>query len=96
MLSFRPCEPKSKGNLPLKPFQPPLSKKPRSATRSALRSFLNQLTLIFVINSSTYDTDTIRIGLAGSLLTGDALRWFSPLLEATPSVLTKTWADAHQ
>jgi hypothetical protein len=66
---------------------------PFDGTRSTLRGFLNQLTLIFVINSSTYDTDIIRIGLAGSLLTGDALRWFSPLLEATPSVLTRTWAD---
>ena len=66
---------------------------PFDGNRAALRGFLHQLTLIFVINPQIYDSDKVCIALAGSLLTGDALRWFSPLLEAVPSVLDQTWAQ---
>ena len=34
-----------------------------------------------------YDTDALKIGFLGSLLSGPALKWFSPLLEKESPLL---------
>jgi hypothetical protein len=51
-------------------------------SRQKLRGFLNQLTLLFTLNPTRYANDQIRIAITGTLLTGDALQWYNPLLES--------------
>ena len=55
--------------------------------RSQFRGFLNQVRLVFQMHPNRYPTDTSRVGLVGTLLTGTALSWFAPLLEKGSPVL---------
>ena len=50
-------------------------------TRSQFRGFLNQVRLVFQMHPTRYPTDSARVGLVGTLLTGTTLAWFAPLLE---------------
>lgn len=49
--------------------------------RNKLRTFLNQLELVFLLNPSRYRYDSAKVATAGTLLTGAAAAWFNPLLE---------------
>lgn len=50
-------------------------------TRSKLRSFVNQVRLLFELQPRKYPTERIKVGLVGTLLTGAAAAWFCPLFE---------------
>ena len=56
-------------------------------TRSQLRGFLNQASLIIHKNPNQYPTVATRVGLVGTLLTRTALAWFAPLLEKKSPIL---------
>ncbi|OMJ12323.1 Retrotransposon-derived protein PEG10 [Smittium culicis] len=49
--------------------------------KNEYRGFVNQCNLLFFLHPQEYPTDAAKVGLIFSLLTGDALRWASPLLE---------------
>ncbi|KAH9276812.1 hypothetical protein BASA83_000317 [Batrachochytrium salamandrivorans] len=49
--------------------------------RKALRTFINQLDLIFMLNPTCYHSGSLKVATAGTLLTGVAAAWFNPLLE---------------
>lgn len=79
---------------PAVPLHPSDVKEPRislpekfDGTRSKFRGFVNQVRLIFLLQPQRYTTDATRIGLVGTLLTGQALSWFAPLYEKNSSVL---------
>lgn len=55
--------------------------------RKKFRGFRNQVELLFMLNPSCYATDPLKVGLIGTLLTGKALTWFSPILERNDPVL---------
>ena len=55
--------------------------------RSQFRGFLNQVRLVIHMHPNRYPTDTARVGLVGTLLTGTALAWFAPLLEKKSPLL---------
>ena len=57
-------------------------------TRSKFRDFVNHIRLIFHLQAQRYPTAEIQIGLIGSLLTGAAFSWFSPLSETNSPLLT--------
>ena len=50
-------------------------------TRSQFRGFLNQVCLVIQMHHSRYPTDTSRVGLVRTLLSGTTLAWFTRLLE---------------
>ena len=50
-------------------------------TRSQFRGFLNHVRLVIQMHPSRYPTDSSRVGLLGTLLSGSALAWFASLLE---------------
>ena len=50
-------------------------------TRSQFRGFLNQVRLVFQMHPTRYPTNSARVGLVRTLLTGTTLAWFAPLLE---------------
>ncbi|CAG8777446.1 5533_t:CDS:2 [Cetraspora pellucida] len=56
-------------------------------TCSKFRGFLNQIRLVIRLQPSRYPDDRTQVGLLGSLLTGSALAWFTPLLEQQSSLL---------
>ena len=56
-------------------------------TRSQFRGFLNQVRLVFQMHPTRYPTDSARVGLVGTLLTGTTLAWFAPLLEKKCPIL---------
>jgi hypothetical protein len=56
-------------------------------TRSQFRGFLNQVRLVIQMHPSRYPTDVSRVGLVGTLLSGTALAWFTPLLEKKLSLV---------
>ena len=56
-------------------------------TRSNFRGFVNQIRLITFLQPERYPTDESRVGLVGTLLTGQALSWFAPLFEKRASIL---------
>lgn len=56
-------------------------------TRSKFRGFINQIRLITVLQPERYPTEESRVGLIGTLLTGQALSWFAPLFEKGSSIL---------
>ena len=56
-------------------------------TRSKFRGFVNQIRLITVLQPGRYPTEESRVGLVGTLLTGQALSWFAPLFEKRSSIL---------
>lgn len=49
--------------------------------RDNLRTFLNQLELVFLINPSRYPNDSVKVATAATLLTGMAAAWFNPIVE---------------
>ncbi len=55
--------------------------------RQNFRGFVNQVNLVFRMQPDVYDTDVLKIGFLGGLLTGPALKWFSPLLEKESPLL---------
>ena len=57
-------------------------------TQSKFQDFVNHIRLIFRLQAQRYPTAEIQIGLIGSLLTGAAFSWFSPLLEKNSLLLT--------
>lgn len=56
-------------------------------TRSKFRGFVNQIRLITVLQPQRYPTEESRVGLVGTLLTGQALSWFAPLFEKRSPIL---------
>ena len=69
-------------------FQPAGAKEPRATlpekfngTRSQFRGFMNQISLVFQLNPTRYESDATKVATVGTLLHGDALAWFNPLLE---------------
>jgi hypothetical protein len=52
-----------------------------NGSRALYRGFINQLNLVFMVNKTTYSTDSIKIAVLASYLTGPALAWFNPYLE---------------
>jgi Retrotransposon gag protein len=81
---------------------PPKTSEPKVALpdkfdgdKRKLRGFLNQLELIFTLNSTKYPTDAIKVAFVGSLLTGRALSWFNPMFEKQASFtnLLNNWAN---
>jgi hypothetical protein len=56
-------------------------------TRSKFRGFVNQIRLITILQPERYPTEESRVGLIGTLLTGQALSWFAPLFEKRSPVL---------
>lgn len=57
-------------------------------TRSKFRGFVNQIRLITVLQPERYPTEESRVGLVGTLLTGQALSWFAPLFEKRSPILS--------
>lgn len=49
--------------------------------RSTLRTFLNQLELVFTLLPTTYASDAIKVATLGTLLSGQAAEWFNYYLE---------------
>jgi hypothetical protein len=56
--------------------------------RRKFRGFINQVKLVFQMLPNTYDTDRIKIGFIGTLLSGPALDWFNPLMEKSSPLLS--------
>lgn len=56
-------------------------------TRSKFRGFVNQIQLVTFLQPQRYPTDESRVGLVGTLLTGQALSWFAPLFEKRSPIL---------
>jgi len=56
-------------------------------TRSKFRGFVNQIRLITALQPDRYPTEESRVGLVGTLLTGQALSWFAPLFEKRSPIL---------
>ncbi|OLY84592.1 Retrotransposon-derived protein PEG10 [Smittium mucronatum] len=52
-----------------------------NGNKKEYRGFVNQFNLFFFLNPHEYPTDAAKLGPIFSPLTGDALRWASPLLE---------------
>jgi hypothetical protein len=57
-------------------------------SRSNCRNFINQVRLIFQLQPQRFPDDKIKISFIGTLLTGSALSWFSPLLERNSYLLS--------
>jgi hypothetical protein len=57
-------------------------------TRSKFRGFVNQIRLITFLQPQRYPTEESRVGLVGTLLTGQALSWFAPLFEKRSPILS--------
>jgi len=55
---------------------------PFDGSTSTLRGFINQILLVIQQQPATYATETSRVLLLGSLLTGLAREWFNPYFEA--------------
>jgi hypothetical protein len=49
--------------------------------RKGFRVFISQVELVFMLNSKRYRTDSLKVGFIGTLLSGRALDWFTPMLE---------------
>ncbi|KAH9244297.1 hypothetical protein BASA81_018302 [Batrachochytrium salamandrivorans] len=58
-----------------------------NGNRLKLRTFLNQLELVFLINPSRYNSEGIKVATAGTLLTDVAASWFNPS-SRTPTTTT--------
>ena len=56
-------------------------------SRAHFRGFINQVRLVIQMHPTRYPTDSSRVGLVGTLLTGTTLSWFAPLLEANSPLL---------
>lgn len=56
-------------------------------TTQLYRGFVNQVKLILQLHPRRYPNDQAKVGLIGTLLTGTALSWFSPLIETNSHLL---------
>ncbi|WP_181462980.1 DUF4939 domain-containing protein, partial [Bacillus sp. SRB_8] len=56
-------------------------------SRSTLRGFINQISMVITRKPRTYATDSEKVMLVGDLLTGNALLWFSPIFERRDPLL---------
>lgn len=56
-------------------------------SRENCRSFLNQVRLIFLLQPKRYPDDRTKVGFCGTLLSGAAAAWFSPLFESNSPLL---------
>ena len=72
----------------------PATKEPRiglpekfDGTRSKFRGFVNQIRMIIRMQPSRYPIEETQVGLIGTLLSGAALSWFSPLVEKDSPLL---------
>jgi len=67
-------------------------------TRSKFRGFVNQVRLVTFLQPERYSTEESRVGLVGTLLTGQALSWFAPLFEKRSSILSnfETFLEAFE
>uniref|UniRef100_A0A5S6LHU2 EEF1A lysine methyltransferase 3 n=1 Tax=Xenopus tropicalis TaxID=8364 RepID=A0A5S6LHU2_XENTR len=59
-----------------------------SRNRMTFRGFINQCKLIFQLQPQQYSTDSRRVGLILTLLSGEALNWASPLIEQQSPLLS--------
>jgi hypothetical protein len=50
--------------------------------RKGFRWFICQVELVFMLNPKRNCTYSLKMGFVGTLLTGRALDWFTPMLEA--------------
>ena len=73
---------------PARPAKEPHASLPDKfdGTRSKFRGFINQISLVFEHNpscmyKSRYMQDEAKVATVGTLLSGDALAWFNPLIE---------------
>ncbi|KAH6589156.1 hypothetical protein BASA61_005720 [Batrachochytrium salamandrivorans] len=57
-------------------------------TRKHFRGFINQLELVFQLQSDRYNTDQKMIATLGTLLTGNALAWYNPTSKSHISTST--------
>ena len=57
-------------------------------TRSKFWGFVNQVRLITILQPQRYPTDATRVGLVGTLLTGQALSWFAPMFEKNAAIFS--------
>lgn len=55
--------------------------------RTKFRGFANQVRLFMFMQPLRYPTAASQVGLVGTLLTGTALNWFSPILEKNSPLL---------
>jgi hypothetical protein len=55
--------------------------------RTKLRDFVNQIQLVFRLQTHRYAIEETRVGVIGSLLTGTVLSWFSSILEKDSPLL---------
>jgi hypothetical protein len=56
--------------------------------RQKFRGFINQVKLVFQMQPNSYNTDKIKIGFIGSLLSGPALDWYAGLMERSSPLLS--------
>jgi hypothetical protein len=56
-------------------------------THLKFRSFVSQVHLIMQLHPRRYFDDTTRVGFVGTLLTGTAVAWFTPILETSSPLL---------
>ena len=63
--------------------------------RHALRTFLNQLELLFTMHSNIYAADRVKIATLGSLLEGTAADWFNHYIEHAEEhqALLNNWTE---
>jgi hypothetical protein len=54
---------------------------------SKCRRFISSVENIFALQPSRYSTSEIRTRFIGTLLTGDALTWFSGIVDYSPELL---------
>uniref|UniRef100_A0A6I8QPE5 DUF4939 domain-containing protein n=1 Tax=Xenopus tropicalis TaxID=8364 RepID=A0A6I8QPE5_XENTR len=59
-----------------------------SGNRITFRGFINQCKQIFQLQPQQYSTDSRRVGLILTLLSGEALNWASPLIEQQSPLLS--------
>ena len=57
-------------------------------SRYQFRGFLNQILLVFRLQSKRYSTDEDKINFVGTLLKGPALAWFAPLFETSFNIVS--------
>lgn len=69
-----------------------------NGNKKTIRTFLNQLDLLFMLNPSRYPNDGVKVATAGSLFSGAAASWFNPMLERTAdfSELLNDWTSFKQ
>ncbi len=56
-------------------------------TRLKFRGFVSQVRLIMQLQPRRYFDDTTRVGFVGTLFTGTAAAWFTPILETSSPLL---------